>query len=145
MYILFEVSNLSSYQAALREVHLEQIYHIFSFLKNRTNLTPYFDPQKTNIEPSWFNGDSVNAFKDQYQDFEEQFLPSHMCPESRGVTVSTTSYVDASYSDNKITHRSHTGFIIFLNQPPIISCSKRQNTVEASNFWSEFIATKACI
>ena len=95
MYILFEVSNLSSYQAAPREVHLEQIYHIFSFLKNRTNLTPYFDPQKTNIEPSWFNGDSVNAFKDQYQDDEDKFPLSNMCPESLGVPASTTSYVDA--------------------------------------------------
>ena len=33
-------------------------------------------------------------------------------------------------------------FIIFLNRAPIICYSKRQNTVEASTFSSEFIATK---
>ena len=41
--------------------------------------------------------------------------------------------------------RSHTGFIIFLNRAPIIWYSKRQKTVEAYTFSSEFIAIKACI
>ena len=44
----------------------------------------------------------------------------------------------------KITRRSHTGFIIFVNRAPIIWFSKRQSTVESSTFSSEFIAMKTC-
>ena len=68
-----------------------------------------------------------------------------MCPKSRGVPVPTTSYVDAFHASNKTTRRSHTGFTIFLNLAPIIWYRKNKNTVEASTFSSEFIATKACI
>ena len=86
--ILFEVSTLSIYQATPCEVHLEEIYHIFALKKN-TNLTLYFEPQDPNIDPSCFNRDYVNAFKDHYQYAEEQFPSSHMCPKSQGVPVST--------------------------------------------------------
>ena len=70
---------------------------------------------------------------------------STMMPEPRGASVSTTAYVDASHAANKVTRRSHIGFVIFMNRAPIIVYSKRQNTVEASTFSSEFIAMKACI
>ena len=68
-----------------------------------------------------------------------------MMPEPRGISVSTTAYVDASHAANKVTRRSHTGFVIFINRAPIIVYSKRQNTVEASTFSSEFITMKACM
>ena len=65
-----------------------------------------------------------------------------MFPETRGVPVSKTEYVYASYADNKVTRLGHTGFIVLLNKAPIIWYSKRHNTMEASTFSSEFIATK---
>ena len=55
-----------------------------------------------------------------------------------------TAFVDASHASNRVTRRSHTGFVIFLNRAPIIWYSKRQNTVETSTFTSEFIAMKIC-
>ena len=140
-----EVSILSSYQASPREGHLNQIYHIFSFLKKNPKLTLYFDPQEPNIDPSWFNGDSVDIFREQYRDAQEQLPPHHLCPKPRGRSVTTTAYVDVSHAANWVTRRSHTGFIIFLNRAPIIWFSKRQNTVEASTFSSEFIAAKICV
>ena len=101
--ILTELSMLSSHQASPREGHLEQIYHMFSFLKKNPKLTLYFDPQEPEIDPSWFNGDSVDVFRDQYRDAEEQLPDVHLCPEPRGVPVSTTAYVDASHGANRIT------------------------------------------
>ena len=65
--ILTEISTLSSYQAYPREGHLKQICHIFVFLKNNPKLTLYFDPQEPNIDLSWFDGDTVGSFKDQYR------------------------------------------------------------------------------
>ena len=143
--ILTEISMLSTYQASPREGHLEQIHHIFAFLKKKPKLTLYFDPQEPNIDPAWFHGDTVEAFKDQYRDAKEELPPTQLSPEPLGSPVTTTAYVDASHAANKVTRRSHTGFIIFLNRAPIIWYSKRQNTVEASTFSSEFIAMKACV
>ena len=66
-------------------------------------------------------------------------------PKPRGRQVSTTAFVDSSHAANKVTRRSHTGYIIFVNRAPIIWYSKRQNTVESSTFSSEFIAAKTCV
>ena len=143
--ILTEVSMLSAYQASPREGHLEQVYHIFAYLKKKPKLTLYFDPQEPEIDNDWFEGDSPDVFKDQYRDAHEQMPPEYLLPQPRGRSVTTTAYTDASHAANKVTRRSHTGFIIFLNKAPIIWFSKRQNTVEASTFSSEFIATKICV
>ena len=144
--ILTELSMLSAYQASPRRGHMEQVYHIYAYLKTKPKLTLYFNPEYPKINPHWFNnGDSADTFKGQYRDAEEQLPPENMTPEPLGVPVSTIAYVDASHAANKVTRRSHTGFIIFINRSPIIWYSKRQNTVEASTFSSEFIAAKCCI
>eukprot|EP00978_Attheya_sp_CCMP212_P004837 scaffold10631_cov58-Attheya_sp.AAC.5 len=83
-------------------------------------------------------------FTEHYQDAEEEIM--HQMPKAaRGRSVTTTAFVDASHAANRKTRKSHTGFLIFLNRAPVIFYSKRQQTVEASTFSSEFIAIKACI
>ena len=143
--ILTELLMLSTYQALPREGHLEQIYHIFAFLKKNPKLTLYFDPQEPMVQPSWFTGNDSDVFLDQYRDAEEQLPDKHFCHELLGVSISTTAYVDSSHAANKVTRRSHTGFILFLNRAPIIWFSKQQSTVEASTFSSEFIGMRVCI
>ena len=140
-----EVSMLSSYQAAPREGHLDQVYHIFAYPKNKPKLTLYFDPSLPNIDPSWATGDDAQTFRETYRDAQEELPPDHMMPEPRGRPISTTAFVDASHAANKVTRRSHTGFVIFCNRALIIWYSKRQNTVESSTFSSEFIAMKVCV
>ena len=49
-----EVSVLSSYQAAPRDGLLQQILHIFIFLKKNPKLTLYFDPNPAVIYPTSF-------------------------------------------------------------------------------------------
>ena len=71
--------------------------------------------------------------------------PKHRIPEPLARPVSAIAYVDASHAANKVTRRSHTGFIIFINKSSIVWYSKRQNTVEVSTFSSEFIAAKCCL
>ena len=53
-----------------------------------------------------------------------------------------TCFVDASHGTDKITRRSHTGYIIFANNAPISRFSKRQNTVETSTFGAELVALR---
>ena len=54
-----------------------------------------------------------------------------------------SSFVDANHAGNMMTHRSHTGILVYVQNAPIIWFSKRQNTIEASSFGSEFVALRA--
>ena len=89
-----------------------------------------------------FQGNSSDDFLELYRDAKED-IP-HQIPRPRGRTVCITAFVDASHAANRVTRRSHAGFIIFVNQAPIIWFSKRQDTVETSTFSSEFLAMKTC-
>ena len=141
--ILFEVSMLSSYQASPRRGHLEQILHIYAYLKKKPKITLYFDPSTPILDPSMFNGSTPEAFQEIYRDAKEE-IPRDM-PTARGRMVTVTAFVDASHAADKRTRRSHTGFVLFANKAPIIWYSKRQTTVESSTFSSEFIAMKTCM
>ena len=111
-------------------------------LKKNPKLTIYFDPAQPMINYGIFQTNR-EEFKEQYRDAEEE-MP-HRMPKPRGRSIKITAFVDASHAANKKTRRSHTGFVIFINRAPILWYSKRQQTVEASTFSSEFIAMKTCI
>ena len=121
---------------------MEQLLHIWGFLDKNPKLTLYFDPARPNMDYGMFTT-KREEFKEQYRDATEE-MPHNM-PIARGRPVVTTAFVDASHAANKKTRRSHTGYVIFINRAPILWYSKRQNTVEASTFSSEFIAMKTCI
>ena len=54
------------------------------------------------------------------------------------------AFVDANHACNVVTWRSHTGILIFVQNSLITWYSKRQNTVEAATFSSEFVALRIC-
>lgn len=66
--------------------------------------------------------------------------PSHLADLYRPVQISV--FVDADHAGDKITRRSRTGILMYLNRAPILWYSKRQNTVETSTFGSEFVAMR---
>ena len=140
--ILLEVSLLSQYQASPREGHMEQILHIFAFLKKHPKLTLYMSPELPRIDYGEFRTNRGD-FSEIYRDADEP-LP-HRMPVPRGRSVTLTAFVDASHAANKVTRRSHTGYVVFINRAPIVWYSKRQHTVETSTFSAEFIALKVCL
>ena len=140
--ILHEVSILSAYQASPRVGHLNQLLHIFAYLNRKPKLTLYFDPDLPHIDYSIFQTDH-DDFKEYYRDAIDEDPPRMPIPQGRDVKI--TVFVDASHGANKITRRSHTGYIIFINRAPIMWYSKKQNTVETSTFSSELIALRACL
>src|SRR6056300_696374 len=141
--ILLEVSLLSQYQASPRDGHMEQALRIFSFLRRYSKLSLYMDWREPDLKLTGQVRSTKEEFGEYYRDAKEE-MPRCM-PEPRGEPVSTTAWVDASHAANKKTRKSHSGYVIFVNCAPIIWYSKRQNTVEASTFGSEFIAMKSCI
>ena len=138
--VLLETALMSTHLALPRQGHLEQLYHIFGYLKAHPKFNLLFDPQHPKVD-EW-------AFKeydwyDFYWDAKER-LPSNMPPPCRRL-VSTHCFVDSNQAGDKVTHRSQTGILIFLNRTPIIWYSKRQNMVETSTFGSEFIVMKTAV
>jgi hypothetical protein len=85
--IILEVSLLSQYQASPREGHLEQIMHIFAFLKKKPKLSIYLNLSLPNIEYGDFKTNKED-FAEQYRGAEEP-MPHNM-PRPRGRPVTTT-------------------------------------------------------
>ena len=113
--VLLETALMSTHLALPQRGHLEQLYHIFGYLKAHPECNLFFDPHHPKVD-EW-------AFKeydwyDFYQDARER-LSSDMST-WRGRSVSTHCFVDSDHTGDKVTHRSQTGILIFLNQAPII-------------------------
>ena len=141
--VLHEVSLLSQYQASPRQGHLEQALHIFGFLDKHPKLTLYMNPELPNLNYGIFSTTNASEFKEYYRGATEG-MP-HRMPRPRGIAVRTSAYCDSSHASNKVTRRSHSGHILFVNSAPVKWLSRRQQTVETSAFSSEFIALKQCI
>ena len=135
--IMIEVSLMSQYQAAPREGHLEALYLIFHHLEKNPMKRVVFDQARVDIDESRFTQGDWGEF---YGDIKEQDPPD--MPEPLGEPVVMSCFVDANHAGNKVTRRSHTGIIIFLNNAVIQVFSKRQNTVESSTFGSELVAMR---
>ena len=138
--ILLETSLMSTHLALPRAGHLDQVYRMFGYLKLYPKRKLAFDGLHPKISERMFK---KHEWQDFYRDAKEA-IPSNM-PVPRGNSMSTHCFVDASHGSDRATRRSQTGILIFCNKAPIIWHSKRQNTVEASTFGSEFQAMKNAI
>ena len=119
---------------------MEQVYHVFGYLKTHLKRRLFFDPQHPDIDEYAF---SNYEWYDFYRDAREQVSNDMSLP--RGHAVSTHCFVDADHASNTVTRRSQTGILILLNKIPILWYSKRQNTVDTSTFGSEFIAMRTAV
>ena len=138
--ITCEVSEMASMMAMPREGHLDEVYHIFAYLKIKHNAEMVFDPSDPDIDPSLF---PPQDWSDTVYDGAKDEISSDT-PAPRGFGFKIKSYVDADHAGNLVTRRSRTGFIVFLNNSPIYWLSKRQTGIETSSFGSEFMAMKHC-
>lgn len=136
--ITTEVSIMAGFQAAPRTGHLDALFHIFAYLKKHTRSRVVFDAGYYNHpdvpKPDW---------SDFYKDVKEQLPPD--APEPLGKQVEIIVFVDSDHAGDKVTRRSRTGVLIFLNRSPIVWYSKKQNSIETSSFGSEFSAMKTAV
>jgi hypothetical protein len=138
--IILEVSMLFTHLVLPREGHLQQVYHIVAFLKNKPKRMIAFDPQHPDIDESRF-------VKCDWHDFyrgAKEPIPGD-APEPCGNIVSTHCFVDADHAGNRVTRCSQSGILLFVNRAPVVWYSKRQNTVETSTFGSEFVAMRIAV
>ena len=97
-----------------------------------------FDPRTQEVDETAFN--DTADWTEFYGNVAEEDPPGMPTPLGNPVTI--TCFVDANHATNKVTRRSHTGVMIFLNTAPALSFSKRQNTVESATYGSELVAMR---
>jgi len=113
------------------------IWHIYAYLSAKHNARIVFDPTYPDIDESQF---VKHDWTSMYGDVKEEIPPN--MPEPRGREVETRMYVDADHATDKVTRRSRSGHLIYLNRAPIVWYSKRQATLEAGVFGAEFVSMK---
>eukprot|EP00978_Attheya_sp_CCMP212_P014980 scaffold38463_cov27-Attheya_sp.AAC.2 len=130
-----KVALLSLHLAMPRKGHLDQVFHIFAYLK------------KYKLSKCVFDASTIPSFGDIFKPVEwDEFYPDakedipHNMPDPCGNEVTLNCFVDAAHAGNQVTRRSHTVILIFLNRTSVSWFSKKQNTVESSTFGSEFVA-----
>lgn len=143
--ILTETSLLSTCLANPRVGHLHQALHMFKYLKQHKESKIAFDPRYADVNDNHLPYEQraaykANYMKELYPDAVEE-LPRN-APKPLGRHVEISVFVDADHAGDKITRRSRTGVLLYLNRTPILWYSKRQNTVETSTFGSEFVAMR---
>jgi hypothetical protein len=131
------VSMMSQHLALPRQGHLDNLFHIFAYLKCHERSKVVFDETRV----SWDENKFENVDWREFYDEAEELMPPN-APEPRGEPIQINCFVDADHAGNQVTRRSHSGILIYLNSAPIDWYSKRQNTVESSTFGSEFIALR---
>jgi hypothetical protein len=123
-----------------REGHLQQVFHVFAYLKQYETSTMVFD----DTEPEYDERRFKHCDWSEYYPDAREILPVGMPPQ-RGRPVVMSCFVDADHAGCRVTRRSHTGIVIYLNRAPILWFSKRQNTVESATFGSEFVAMRIAV
>ena len=118
-----------------RVEHLKQAFHIFGYLKAHPKRKLGFDPAHTAINKNRFQRCDWTDF---YRDAEE-VIPGNV-PVAIHNFMSTHYFVDANHAGDTATRRSQNPILLFCNSAPIIWFSKRQNSVEASMFGTDFTA-----
>ena len=137
-----EVSMMSSHLALPREGHLQEVFHIFAYLKKHMNTEMVFDPSEPEIDPNSFvRQDWGYSIYSSPGEESKETLPEGM-PTPRGQGFKIRVYVDADHAGELLTRRSRTGFIVMLNNAPIYWHSKKQTSCETSSYGSEIIAMK---
>jgi hypothetical protein len=137
IYIVTEVSLLSSHLCLPREGHMDTVFHLFAHLANNHNTMVVFDPTYPVIEEDAF----VKAdWKAVYEDAKEALPPD--APIILVKEVDLRLYVDSDHAGEIFTQRSRTDLVIYLNMAPVVWFSKQQPTVESSVFGADFVAMK---
>jgi hypothetical protein len=54
-------------------------------------------------------------------------------------------FFDADHAGDRVTRRSRTGVLLYLNRSPILWYSKKQGSIETSTFGSEFMELKTAV
>jgi hypothetical protein len=132
---------LSHYVVSPFEGHLQQVFHLFAYLRHhkRSRMVFVDDTEPVFDEHAFCACDWLEFYPDA-----EEVIP-HNAPEAHGNGVVTSTFVDSDHAGCKATWHLHTGVLCYVNKAPILCYSKHQNTVEMSTFGSKYCVMKTAV
>jgi Reverse transcriptase (RNA-dependent DNA polymerase) len=139
--IFSAVTTLSRYRTKPRQGHVDRCKGLFGYLADK----PEAGIRYRTEEPD-FSGLPSQVFdwsRSVYGDAKEQ-LPSD-APLPRGRYVVLTTYVDANLYHDHINGRALTAVLHLINGTPVDWYCKRQATVEAATYGSEFVSARTAV
>ena len=87
-----ETSSMASMMASPHEDHLNQLYHMFAYLRIKNNRSLVFNPSEPDIDESQF---TCEYWSDSaYGEFSEDITPNIPKPRGIGFTMQTFVYSD---------------------------------------------------
>ena len=133
---------LSSHLVLPRKRHLEEVFHVFAYLKSHMNSEIVFDLTTPDITMRIFQKQDLNVsiYKFPGEELKEE-LPPDM-PALLVFACLNRVFLDAGHAGGSVTRRSQSGYIVFLNGAPIYWLSKKQMSCDTSTFGSKFVAMK---
>ena len=133
---------LFSHIAMPREVNLEELLHIFAYIKKHMNYKMVFDSSIPDIDMNYLQcQDWSYSIYSSTGDTLEKYLQPNIST-SLGSGFKIHCFVDADHAGESLTRRSRTGFIVLLNNSSIYWHTKKQASAETSTFVSEFMSMK---
>ena len=108
--VCLEVSMMISHMAMLREGHLTEVLHIFSYLCKYHNAEMIFDPSDPYIDASKYKRNDWASSKFGHIKGKEE-LPSNML-ESHGFGFVLRVKVDTDHASGTAIRKSRTGFLV---------------------------------
>ena len=130
---------MSSFISGPRYGYFLQVLHIFAYLKCHHEARLVFDPSHPGIDFDAVERKDQSCF---YGNGKESYPLN--APDIRGKEFIIRTYVDASFADCKLTRKSRTGFVVYLNSSPVYWYYKKQGSCEIITFGSEFVAMRQC-
>ena len=138
--ITCKVSMMSSFVAMPREGHLQQLLHLFAYLKSHHNARIVLDSSYLDIDSDQFHR---HEWRSLYGEELKEYIPSNS-PEPPGMEFILWTYVDAYHAGDRLARRLRSGILVFINSSSIYWLSKKQMSFETSSFGSEFVAMNIC-
>ena len=130
IYIYLEEFMMALCASLPRDVHLEQVYHIFGFSNKHHNTELVFDPSTPDAHINDFKRQDQTTceFVNLLESDKEPERPANL-PASRCFRFIIRGKVDYDHAVDAVTSRIRTGFIVYLNSSPTCWLSKKQNSV----------------
>ena len=140
--ICVEVSMMSSHLALPLHGHLDEVLHIFAYMKIHVNSDMVYEPSRIEFDRYDFPRKdwSYYIYTQDGCELSENILPNMPKPCRKGIVMMV--YFDNEHAGDNVTRRSRTGFVIFLNSAPIYWRPKKQILCKRSSFGSEFCAMR---
>ena len=136
--IACHVMTLSSFRAMPRQGHLDRIKRVYAYLFKFRHAVIRYRTEMPDVSDYEFP--ERDWHDTPFYDSKEEY-PTNL-PTPRGKLVLMTTFVDANLGHDKISGKSCTGILHFLNKTPFDWFSKKQGTVESATFGSENVAAR---